>query len=401
MTRPLAGSVSAIGITPESTYLTVPVTSTQIGVATTNPARFGNVLPGGGIIPTPKTQKPSVIDANYVPTQHFHLANEYKGGFSGFIDPEVMYYPMRAHFGRAVQTTAQAATTLLSAAYKHVFTPVRKTATCVIEEKFEDGDYGRVTAGCVFDRMSFTLGDVLGYEFGVTGHAQVPNTYDSAGVKTDYDFTSSAANLPSRMGGASTKTTTSPSFVDIAQGNQGNGALAFAGQAYGAESGFGATILTINGSSFTNHKFLEGSKIDSVRTLVSNPVGGSGRDPEALVCTQGMVTGTLNFTFEASDLVLAALGHKKLAVNVKYIGSQIGTSGIYYAIEFYIPNARVNSAPVRVSDTMLMVSLEFDAIYDASAGQDFKVSIWNSLTAAALGDVAGTYSGSMGGITVS
>jgi len=388
--------------------LTVPVTAGspgQIGIATTNPARFKKVNPGGGIIAKPLTTKPQLIDALYSPSQHYHHGNEYKGGFGGFFDPEACYYDCRYHFGRSVQTTAQILTTTKIAAYKHVMYPVRKTATCVIESKIEDGDFGLLDAGVVIDSFEFDLADMLTYQAGYTAAAHVPNTYDSAGTKTDYNFTSTGASLPSRMGGFSVATTTTPSFVDNTAGNQGNGSLAFADVAYGVETGFSAAYVSINGTNFTTTRFLTGSKIRSVRTLVSKQTLGTGRDPDNLICTEGMVTGTLIFTYEDNAALLAMMGHKQISMNIKFAGGLMGTSGIQSAMEFYIPNARINSAPLQIGMGEVVLSMEFDAIYDATALTDFKITLWNTVDASGLKDTTtgggGAYTGTMGGVLIS
>jgi hypothetical protein len=349
----------------------------------------------------PVTSTPEQIDGSNSRLQHYMTAKTYQGQFGGIFDPPALRHFLRNHFGRDVQATAQVLTTTKIAAYSHALYPTRKTNTLSIEEGIGDGSIGRLTSGCVVTNLEITLGEILTYMATITGHAQIPNAYAVSSVDTDFTFTSSAANLPVRMGSASTKVTTTPTFVDTAQGNQGNGGLVFAGNAFGAESGFSATYLTINGSSFTDFEWLAGSKIVSNRALESAQYGGTGYDSTPMTSNGAGVSGTLNFTYKAADLLNAALAHKTLAINLKFVGSLMGTSTIYSAVEFHIPRAKVNAMPLNIGMGMMQATIDFDAIYDSTAGYEFKLTTYDTTDCSAWGDATGTYSGNLGGIVIS
>ena len=404
MATPQSGPVSAIGMAPETTAKYVPITGGSnprtFGTASTNPARFFIVNPGSGIVPTAITQVPTEVDGNIERIRHFMTGATYQGEVSGFVDTEEIAYILMGVFGRCVQTTAQAADSTHSVAYKKVHTPNLKCPTFSVEEVFGDGTYGRLTSGVVVQSLTINLGDMLTWRAGLQGMRQVPNTFLSGGTETEYDYGSTAMTIPTDMGGDGSKTlirTASPSYVTGAQGNHGNTQLAFAGQKYGAESGFSSAYVTIDGTGFTTNDFLPGGSITITREVEFGMAAGSGRNPEAFCTRSVSINGQLRFTFQDNTLPKALLGHKKGAVNAKWEGSQIGTSGVNYGLELHIPNARFNRSPVVAEAGCITVTADIDAIYDSTSAYGVKLTTWDSFNTASLGCVTGTYSGYLGG----
>lgn len=406
MSTPQAGKVSAVILYPEATQATVPYSASGTPRSIGNSTSVGRAMkvnPSNGIQAAVVAEAPSEIDGNIQPMRHFLTGKTYTGAFEGIVDPQELHYLATGVFGRDVQSVLQAVdTTHTTAAYRHVFKPTRKTVTFTTEEIFGDATYARLTSGVAVSslRLNFN-GGMIGYSANLIGSRQTPNTYPNASdVLTSYDFGSSSAVLPIAMGGNGTITvqrTASPSYPSVAQGNQGNGALAWAGLRYGSQSGFDDAYIQINGTDFTNAKLTASGYVEIVRNLHAQMVGGSGFDQDLLATTEVTTRGQIQLTYETNEVISAMLGHSTLALNIKFKGELIGDSGQYYAMELYLPTCKINSAPLALTNDLMMITVEFDAIYNSSLSGSMSLTLDNTLDVSSLAGQTGSFTGALGG----
>lgn len=410
----LAGKPSKVGFYIESAHKTVPITTAggaanTLGIAATNPGRFF-IVSGGGMGGDPEIEFPEgEMDGSRERKRSIYIAHgpngTYPGQFPFLGDGETLYYPLLGTMGNDVQTQLAASATG-QAPFKHVFKfdqNYRPSFTC--EEILGDATVGRVTAGCVFPGLDFSLGKILSMALSSLGYGQVPNMYVAAGVETTYDFTSSQTVIPGQLGGDGTKTwarTASPVYVDVAQGNSGNGPFTFAQIQYGNESGFSSHYMLRNGAAYVSGdaKVLEGGRISLANNISPYMTTGSGYEAGQCVLNDHKVSGVFPTFFINNEQLIGTRNHDKFSLNMMYRGPQIGSSGFYYDLEFHIPHLKFTTPPPTLQNSALMLDGKWDAIYDATAGYSVKITLTNTTSNALLGGVAPlSGDGGLGGFT--
>lgn len=393
-----SGRGSSVGFVIESAFRSAPVTNISgnnyyPGIPATNPNRFFIAEPGGGYSPKPtKDVGESEIDGNFSIKRVTMTGKTYEGKDSFKVDPENLYYPLLGILGKDVEST------LTSGALHHVMTPYKHLPSFTQEEQFGDATYGRLSTGVVFSGLNLTFGAILMAELTYHAHRQIPNRYPAGTNDVDYDYTSTPALLPSQLGGDGTKLvklTVAPTYVDVAEGNCGNGPLVFANMQFGSESGFSNSFLTINDVAYAG-KILPGYNVQLTRNIESWMTGGSGYDPGQPVGNVFSASGKLTFLFEDNTIPANVNANCKFGINMKFIGAQIASTGFYYTLEIFLPRVKFleSDGPIR-NDKTMTVGGSFQAEYDAAAQTECKITLRNSFTHAAL---AGTESGTVGGL---
>lgn len=400
MGNPQSGRQSIVGVGMESAFRSAPLTSIggnvyNVGIVNTNPMRFFTAEPGGGFADgTTKEVGTDEQDGDSEIHRTTLTGKDYKGKDSAKLDPENLYYPALGIFGRDVETT------LISGAYKHVFTPtVRHMPSFVMEEQYGDASSGRLSTGLIFPSLHITHGMVLQWQADYYAHRQIPNRYPANGIDTDYDFTNAAALLPSQLGGDGTKTVKlnlAPTSIDVAEGNCGNGPLVHGSMRFGTAAGFAAAFVTLNDVA-VDARIQPGWVLDIVRDVESHMSGGSGYDPTDPVGNVFNVSGKMDVLFLDNTIAAANLSNCKFGICMQYVGAQIASTGYYYSYEVYLPRVKLLNAPVVRSQKTMMVPLTFQAEKDAALGYSCKVTLQNAYTHAALLGTSGTNPGGMGG----
>jgi hypothetical protein len=402
-----SGIPSAMGRCIESLWRTAPITvvsgaENSLGIAATNPLRF-KVIDGGGIDPDLDIMEPIDEIDGYVELGRTILgAKAYPGSVAYKGDGENLYDTLLAIFGRDVQTQVAGATsTSITPVYKHVFTPAVYAPSWAFEEQFGDRNNGRVTTGVLTNSVELDFGRVLTVREGLVGYRQIPNLYpNGSGVDTQYDFTSSTSLIPVQLGGDGTKTwkrTVTPTYVDVAQLNNGNGPFVFGGLTFGNESGFSAAFIKIDDVAYSAAKLLEGMNISVARRIDSFQVGGAVYDPGACVGNSVRVGGNLSLLYADNTLAKALTKFSKISLNFIINGIYIGSSAVKYSIEVYIPNAKFRQAPTSIGSGAIMTGGAFVAQRDPTLGYSIKVSLVNTFTNASLAGAAGS-TGAAGGL---
>lgn len=355
--------------------------------------------PGGGIQGSPNIVTPNdEIDGDVTMQRTMLVAKSYAGEFPFKGDGENMFEPLLAIFGKDVQTqVAGAGSTTITPVYKHVYTPSSPGyfPSFTFEEIFGDANYARLTSGVITEELSLDFNSILQCRERVAGYRQTPNKYGDL----QYDFGSATANLiPTEMGGNATKCferTATPTFVDVAQLNNGNGPFVWGGMGFGNESGFSAAFVKVDGSAKTVN-ILPGIKINIKRMIESFLVGGSGYDPGACVGNALEITGSMDILFQDNTIPLAALSNSRIELNFVFDGIYIGSSAVKYRIEVYIPHAKFLRNPVVMPNGAIHVGGEFACKKDATSGWPIKISLTNAFSNANLVGLAGS-SGNQGG----
>ena len=400
MANPQSGRASAVGLVMETSFRSVPLTlisgsTYSVGIVGTNPNRFFVAEAGGGFDTAPvKDIGTDEQDGDFEMHRVTLTGKNYPGKDTFKLDPENLYYPALGIFGRDVETT------LAAGAYRHVFSHNKLCApsfTC--EEQFGDGSSGRLSSGVVMDALRLTHNAILMAEIDYHAHRQIPNRYPAAGgLDVDYDFTSVAGLLPSQLGGdhtKQTKLTLVPGYVDVAEGNCGNGPLVFANSATGTAAGFSNAYVTLNDVGYAAN-VLPGWNVDIARNIESHMVAGSGYDPAAPVANELNVSGKLDILFADNTIPLNTLANCKFGINMRFVGAQIGATGFYYSYEIYIPRLKfLKSNMLRVGKTMTTGGT-FQAERDSVLGYSVLVTLQNSYTHATL---AGLYPQLGGGLS--
>jgi hypothetical protein len=402
-----SGRGSAYGMCIETAFRGVPLTGVAnprtIGIAATNPHRFMILDPSKGFPVTPTIDvAENEIDGDYEIHRTILQAKSYMGEFAWKVDPENSYYPFLGVFGIDTQTVAQAADTTHSpTVYRHDFKPNGRRGyqpSFVSEEVFGDGTKGRLTSGCIVQKIQITFGKTVTATMSQYGHRQIPNNYlNPAGVRTDYDFGSTAGLLPNQMGGDGVKTvlaTAAPVYVDVAEVADGNGPLVFAGMGFGSQ--LTTSFITVDGVPI-NMDLLEGQTLDIERNIQQFQTGGSEYDVGALTANAWKISGKMDILFKDNVIPLAVLKKAKVALNFKLSGSLIGTSGLPYALEVYCPNLNFLQGGVELPATAMMTGGNFQAKKDSVAGYSCMVSLWNTVDNTVLAGQASTTPGGLGG----
>lgn len=395
---PQSGRSSAVGLAIESVYGNVPLTAgagnlNSIGIPATNPLRFFMVEPGGGFPVKPTKEVSTDIDGDFQRHRIIMTGKLYDGKDTFKFDPENAYYPFLGMIGRDVETT------LAAGAYQHVFYdgfPLYQPSF-TMEEQFGDATSGRVSSGVCFAALSINHAAVISGSATLYAKRQIPNRYPAAAlVDTDYDFTNQAGLLPSQMGGDHTKQiklTLSPSYVDVAEQNCGNGPLVYANNSTGTAAGFSNTFMTINDVAYPV-KILPGWTCDFARAIERFMTGGSGFDADTPVGSGFDVSGKMDVLFTENTFPSNVLANCKFGVNMRFVGAQIGATGFYYTYEIFLPRMRFLDTDVSRDDKAIFTGGSFHCERDPSLGYTAKVVLINSFTHASLAGQHGAYLGS-------
>jgi len=407
------GLTTAVGLCLESSWRTSPISLQSganylIGVTGTNPHRFFIVEPGGGFSATPDIVVPDgEIDGDIELRRTIMQGKTYEGGYAFKADPENLYYPLLGMLGKDYETTLNASgSSAAPLVAKHQMTTGMYAPSFTLEEIFGDANYGRASSGVVLTSLELDFGKILTARLNGYGHRQVPNEYkNSAGVNTDYTFTSTYTPIPNQMGGDGTKLwkcTPSPTYVDVSAPDCGNGPLVFAAMEFGTIGGqFTGAFLTLNGVAFPNAEILEGFQLRFNRNVDSRMVGGSGFDPGSCTGNQLTITGRLSVMFKDTAFLLNALKHCKAGLNMKFRGPRIGLSSFYYMLEVFLPDIRLLNVPIEIPDGPIIISTDFVARKVDSLGYSCLITLTNTTSNALFGGEAGTTgaAGGLGGFT--
>lgn len=388
------GITSAVGLTLESAFASVPLTLASgtvygVGIAASNPNRFCIVEPSGGVQGEPEIDVSEEVDGD-VQQRRLTLVGKWYGGDLRFkADPENLYYPLLGMFGRDSQTLLHAVDSTHSpAAYSHLFQPGKTIPSFTVEEDLGTGVTGRLASGVLVPDIEIDFGRILTCKVTLSGHEQIPNTYPVAGVPTDFGFGAAPGLLPAAMGGDGTKqvqATAAPVYVDVAQGQSGDGPLVFAGLTFGTKSGFSAAYLLVNGVAVANLDLLEGSKLKISRKIDSRRKAGSGFSPRPISANKFLVSGTLMATYSDSTIPATALKFGQVALDLLFVGAAIGTSGYSYSLEIHLPHVKLTKAPVGLTAETMLISADFTACKDVTAGYTVQLTLQNTVNNTNLG----------------
>lgn len=394
-----SGRSSSVALAIESLFCAAPLSGSgnpyTLGIPSTNPMRAFTVQPGGGfgVKPTKEVGK-NELDGDFSIKRTTMTAKPYDGKDSFKVDPENLYYWLLGLFGRDVETT------LASGAYQHVFTHNKYMPSFVMEEQFGNATSGRLSTGLCVGGINLVHSGILMAEATYYAHRQIPNRYPNGALTdTDYDFTSSPGILPSQLGGDWSKTvklTTTPTYVDVAEGNCGNGPLVFASMQNGSASGFSSNFITINDVAYAG-KILPGYNVDFMRDIERFQVGGGGYDFTQPVGNDFDVNGKWTLLFEDNTIPANVLANCKFGINMKFVGPQIGNTGFNYSYELYLPRVKMLDADVIRTDKAIITGGSFQAEKDAVLGYEAKITLVNSFTHASLAGTVASNPGGLGG----
>jgi hypothetical protein len=248
----------------------------------------------------------------------------------------------------------------------------------------------------------------------VYGYRPIPNNYpNSAGTYADYDYTSSYAVLPAQMGGNGTiqvARTASPGYVDVAEAtvsatNTGDGPLTYKSMINGTAGGaYASNFLTIDGTGIGGAEILPGSTLSIERVIERFQVGGSGRDMGATAAHEWDVTGKIDLLFVDNTWVKAVQRKSNVGLNFKFAGPAIGTTGLNYGMEFYIPRMNLLDGGVEIPATAMLTGGTFQGKKDlagisgvSALNASVQIILTNTTDNSTFGGTAGS-TGAAGGL---
>lgn len=359
--------------------------------------RFVGVEPGGGYPTKPdKDTGDSEQDGDFETNRITLTGKMYDGKDSWKFDPENAYYPLLGILGRDVEAT------VTSGVYDHVMYHKYPgyMPSFTQEESFGDGTSGQLSTGVCFHDVTINHNAILMMDANYYAFRQIPNRYPAAGgTDTDYDFTSTAGLLPSQLGGDHTKQVKinlSPSYVDVAETNCGNGPLVFANMFNGNAAGFSSTFLTLNDAPIAAD-IVVGNSVQFSRDIERFMVGGSGFDAGTPVANGFQVSGKVDILFRDNAIIGATLANCKFGLNILFRGAQIASTGYYYEYELYIPNFKFLDADRTRVDKSMRVGGNFRAKKDRVLGYSARVRLRNAFTHAALAGAVPQAGNGLGG----
>ncbi|HLV80737.1 MAG TPA: hypothetical protein VKT32_10660 [Chthonomonadaceae bacterium] len=432
---PQPGKSTAIGACIESVWGQPPLTVQSgsnylIGIPYSNPHRFMIVEPGNGIRGKATVTNPAnEIDGTIETTRTILEDKTYRGTFDFKADPENAYVPIFCMFGSEAGATTMSSQSNTTGVYQHAFTPYKGAPSCTIEEIFGTSVYGRVTSGCLTESLSFTFGkNAVMAKWSLYGMHQVPNTYfqgtSNSLVDQDYKYDNTGTNdmahsvpgnatYPCMQSDGTTrywKCTPTPVYVDVAQtpssqtpyGPAGNGPGVFGGIVYSGteggsvQSGFSSAFVSIDGVGQSSIGIVPGFNIDFARALDVQMIAGGQFDIGACVSKAFTCKGKMQFIYQDQSLPLAAFRHSTFSICFRVLGPQVGTTGYFYWMEFYLPNVKFDDPGPNVPDGMIYTGGTFVARQDPTLGYTAKVTLQNTVIA---GQIAGGSGGIGGGRT--
>lgn len=401
----LSGIGTAVGTAIESVWGNPPLSAAgvprQIG-NTTNPHRFCVVQPTGGIPQKATINVPhNELDGTNMPVRSQIVEKVYQGDFSLLADSENLYNFMLALMGRDVQTILlPAVSNSGTPVIKHVMKIGARAPSLTVEEQFNDGS-GRLATGCNVSRGEFTFGPEVTAKFTMQGRRSIPNDYlNATNVKTFYPFTATGSVIPAQMGGDGTlqlASTAVPTYVDVQQGNSGNGPFVWAGLRFGSVAAFSTAFLTIDGVAAPTAQPIKGSTMSIDRQLTYEMLAGSEYDVGSVCSHEVTLGGKLNFLYTDATLSAKHLAHSTFGLNFSFQGIQIGTSGINYSLEVYIPSFSLINAPIQLTDKELMITCDLDAILNRAIGSLAVITLVNTFDNTTLGGTVASNPSGLGG----
>lgn len=400
-----SGLPTAVGMAPESSWGNAPLTlvsgaNYSLGAAGTNPHRFWTVEPGGGFPIRPTIEVPKdELDGDIQLLRAILTQKNYDGDFAWKCDAENLFYPLLGVFGKDVQTvvnggTSGTFTTGVGAnqlVITHTFTPNLYAPSYMVEEAFGDKRYGRLSTGSVIPSLTLDFGAIMTARMGLYAKSQIPNRYPVAGTDTDFDFTSTYAVLPTQLGGDGTKmvkVTQNPTFVDVAEANNGNGPFVWAGAGFGSQ--LATSYFSIDGVAQTNALVLPGIQVVLGRDIDRHMIAGSGYEIGACTGNAFGVGGSMQVLFTDNSIPLAVLRKSKISVNIKFTGVVIGATTQKYAIEVYLPWVNFLEGGVSVPASAMQAGGNFVARKDPTLGYACQIKLTNTVNAYTLLGGAGT-----------
>lgn len=408
MANPQSGKAGFTNWAIESTWRTVPITGSapaSLGVASTNPARAMSIDPSAGLAGKPMITTPhNEIDGGIEVRRTIMESKDYTGEYTFKVDPENIYYPLLGLMGKDVQSNGPgAASTQITPTFKHVLQPCKYAPSFSIEDIFGPSGYGRLTSGAIVSKISLAVAKAaLTAKVTVTGFRQMPNRYNSGtGVETLYTYGNGLVTniIPPGMGGDGTKyinPTTNPTFVDVVQLQRNNGPLIFANLGYGSQAGqFTSAFMTVDGVA-VNPLLLEGMTIDMERVVATALTGGSGYEAGAVTGGAFFVSGKIPTLFLDNTLQSAAISHSDVGLDIAFNGPYVGSSSQQYSLEIYLPACSFTDAASSHTDGQITVPGDF-VCRAGSGGYSALVTLFNTLTNASLGTLAGS-TGAAGGL---
>lgn len=411
MPVPVSGRATAVGMTIESAFGQAPLTlasgsNYNVGIAGSNPERFFKLNPCRGFPVKPEMQVgQSEIDGDFDIHRIFMTARSYQGEFAWPADPENLYYPFLGIFGVDAQTGLD--TSQSPNSYGHAFQPNKKRGyqpSFTIEEVFGGRSYGRITTGCVVQKLELTFGRTVTAQKMVLGAHQAPNNYlNASSARTNYDYGSAQNIIPSQLAGATlgngTNTwtvTPSPTYIDVAEPQDYNGPLIFAQMGYGSQGGaFAGALLTVDGAAY-GIQLLEGFTISIERKIEALLTALTDYDMATFVGDEWIISGKMNLLFTDNTIPLAVLRRATCGLNLKITGPAINAVS-NYALEAYIPNFNFQEGGVEIPDTHMIVGGTWTAKQDPAQGYSGLFTLTNTVTNAGFGGGGGSQ-GSAGGL---
>ena len=365
-----------------------------------NPHRFFIVEPGAGVLAKPMLNKPfNELDGGFELKRTILEQKQYEGTFKFFADGENLQYLLMGMFGRDIQTQ------LTAGANQHQFSlnSLGYAPSFSVEEIFGDATYGRLSTGCLVEKLTLDFANTLTAEAQVCAFRQIPNSYPQHASLSPADFTFGAAAsvYPDCIGGNGTNTlvrTSQPAYIDVAQGNNGQGPFVFGSAAAGSQSGFSGGFVTIDGASYAA-ELQPGLQIMLERKLDRQLVMGSGYDQGVVSGQELQVTGKLPVVFTDASIPLAGLRHSDVGLNFKLVGGQIGSTGEMYSLEIYLPRVKLENVGLQANDNLLVVNATFTARADPALGCSALLTLVNSFDSTGVDSLA-PGAGGLGGMAL-
>jgi len=402
------GLSSAVGLCLEDTWRRAPLTNLSgsnyaIGVSNINPHRFWVLEPGGGLPAKPEiVVADNEIDGDVQTSRTMKTAVTYDGEFSWKGDGENLYYPLLGIMGRDVQTTIQAAGSVITAGvFSHKLLPSKYAPSFTCEEIFGDATYGRASTGVVVQHVELDFAKIVMAKAKLIPYRQVPNQYsNAANALTDYNFGATPAIIPRQLSGYygnATNTwtrTATPGYCDVQQEQPtmkyGTGPFVFANMTYGLQAGnFAGAFMTVDDVPVAVD-FLEGCNLTIDRSIKADMTGGSGYDPGACTGSQLTFAGKISILYKDTTIQLAALRHSKFGLNFQIIGVTPGSGGTaYYLIDVYLPNCKFTEPEgPNIVDGPIITGGAFKARRDPTLGYACQITIQNTFDNRTLAGVA-------------
>lgn len=400
---PKSGRPTAFGMCMETNSGYVPTTLISgttygIGIAVNNPHRFSKIDASRGFSLRPTvTARQKEIDGDFDLHRTILESKTYDGEFTFISDPENLYYPFLGMFGLDVQSALD--TSQSPNAYSHLFQTNKARGyqpTYSVEENFGDHIYGRLSTGCVVQRLglTFNTGGIMA-TMAMYASRQIPNNYNNASlVPTDYDFGSAPGPYPIVMGGPGDSSkqlvsTASPTYIDVPEQQDGNGPLVWADAVNGSVSGYSNAFMLIDGVA-QNIDLLPGMTINIERVISRRQIAGAGYDVSTFIAHEWMISGRMDLLFLDNGLPKVIMKKGTIGFNIKFVGPAILGGSNAYSFEIYLPNLNFTEGGLEIPDNEMLVGGNYVSRQDPSLGHTGQFTLVNSVSNASLAGKAGS-----------